>query len=475
MQLVEKGPDIPNHLMQAHEEGRVVFFCGAGVSYPAGLPGFKGLVTKLYASLGTSPTEIEKSAIRKGQFDTAIGLLEARIPGSRERVREQVAEILTPADVKHPRATATHRALISLARNKDGRHRIVTTNFDRLFEVALIGNDSISRSAAPRLPVPKRRWSGLVYLHGLLPEKPAAGDLDALVLSSGDFGLAYLTEGWAARFVSELFRNYVVCFVGYSINDPVLRYMMDALAADRLLGESPSEVFAFGSFSKGRQKEQELEWDSKHVTPILYEQHSNHFYLHRTLRAWADHYRDGILGNERIVSRNASNPPPASTKQDDVVGRVLWAISDPSGVPAKLFAELDPVPPLAWLEPLARERFFHRDLRRFGIQPNEAEDKRLRFSLLSRYARYDAVRSMNLLSDSRASNSWDNVMHQMARWTLRHLNSPQLLLWFAARGGKIDETLARMISQALNSTSGGPTISPQMRKLWSFLLAGRVR
>jgi hypothetical protein len=27
----------------------------------------------------------------------------------------------------------------------------------------------------------------------------------------------------------------LVCFVGYSINDPVLRYMMDALAADRML------------------------------------------------------------------------------------------------------------------------------------------------------------------------------------------------------------------------------------------------
>ena len=50
--------------------------------------------------------------------------------------------------------------------------------------------------------------------------------------------LAYLTERWAARFVGELFRNYVVCFVGYSINDPVMRYMMDALAADRMLGES---------------------------------------------------------------------------------------------------------------------------------------------------------------------------------------------------------------------------------------------
>ena len=472
MQLIQNGPDIPDRLMQAHEEGQVVFFCGAGISYPAGLPGFYGLVSKLYSGLGTSPTEVEKAAIKKGQFDTAIGLLEGRLIGGRERVRQEVAQILTPADLKHPRKTATHRALITLSRNKDGRHRLITTNFDRIFEAVVAGND-IARSAAPRLPVPKMRWNGLVYLHGLMPESAKPGDLDALVLSSGDFGLAYLIERWAARFVSELVRNYVVCFVGYSINDPVLRYMMDALAADRLLGESPSEVFAFGAFSKGHEKEQELEWGAKNVTPILYQAHSRHFYRHRTLQAWANHYRDGISANERIVSRHASNAPPASTKQDDVVGRVLWALTDPSGVPAKQFAELDPVPPLDWLDPLGQERFGHRDLRRFGIQPTEKENVGLRFSLLSRYAKYEASRSMRLVSDGSDGHPWDHVMHHIARWTLRHLNSPKLLLWFASQGGKVDPFLARMIADAMKP--GGISVSPPMRTLWSLLLAGRIR
>ena len=47
MQFVTDGPDIPNKLLQAHEEGCVVFFCGAGISYPAGLPGFKGLFDQI--------------------------------------------------------------------------------------------------------------------------------------------------------------------------------------------------------------------------------------------------------------------------------------------------------------------------------------------------------------------------------------------------------------------------------------------
>src|SRR5215216_5195482 len=205
MQLIQNGPDIPDRLMQAHEEGQVFFFCGAGISYPANLPGFKGLVSKLYAGLGTVPAPVEKAAIKKGQFDTAIGLIEHRIIGGREKVRQEIARILTPATLAPSRATATHHALITLSRNRDGRHRLVTTNFDRIFESLLAGSQ-LTRSAAPQLPVPKLRWSGIVYLHGLLPEVPAPGDLDALVLSSGDFGLAYLIERWAARFVSELVR-----------------------------------------------------------------------------------------------------------------------------------------------------------------------------------------------------------------------------------------------------------------------------
>lgn len=162
-----------------------------------------------------------------------------------------------------------------------------------------------------------------VLLHGLLPEKPTTSELDRLIVSSGDFGLAYLTERWAARFVSELFRNFTVCFVGYSIiNDPVLRYMMDALAADRLLGESSPEMFAFGSYSKGKEVDRANEWKAKNVTPILYREHRHHAYLHKTLRAWAETYRDGVRGKERIVVECAIAQPLTSTKQDNFVGRM---------------------------------------------------------------------------------------------------------------------------------------------------------
>jgi NAD-dependent SIR2 family protein deacetylase len=63
--FISNGPDIPERLLWAHEEGRVVFFCGAGISYPAGLPDFKGLVDQMYVELGTIQTAIEKTSVYK--------------------------------------------------------------------------------------------------------------------------------------------------------------------------------------------------------------------------------------------------------------------------------------------------------------------------------------------------------------------------------------------------------------------------
>ena len=472
MQFIKNGPDIPERLLQEHEDGRVVFFCGAGISYPARMPGFRGLVSKIYSGLGEAPSSIEQAAIKKGQYDTAIGLLEGRIVGGRATIREQLSNILAP-DLTAPDATSTHEALLTLARNRKGHYRIVTTNFDHLFEEVISRQKlSLHSFQAPLLPVPKKRWDGLVYLHGLLPVAANGGNLDHLVVSSGDFGLAYLNERWAARFVSELFRTYTVCFVGYSINDPVLRYMMDALAADRLLGEVPIQAFAFGSYSKGKEREKSDEWRAKNVTPILYQEHRKHAYLHRTLRAWSDIYRDGISGKERIVAQYAMSKPMASTRQDDFVGRVLWALSDPRGLPAKLFADLNPPPPIEWLEPLTTNRFGYGDLIRFGVLPDSTKDEKLAFSHLQRPTPYRLAPLMALVHHRHDGTSQcDEVMSHLARWLSRHLSDPKLIIWIADRGDMLDTQFASFIKQSLDENPP----SPQMQTLWRITLSGRLR
>lgn len=498
MQFISCGPDIPDALLQAHEEGRVVFFCGAGISYPAGLPGFKGLVEQIYSLNGTALSDIEREAFDRGHFDATLDLLERRLPGQRMAVRRALAKALNPK-LRRKGATNTQAALLRLARSREGALRLVTTNFDRVFHAAAKrSGQAFQMYAAPMLPIPKNsRWDGVVYLHGLLPDRTDDTTLNRLVVTSGDFGLAYLTERWAARFVSELFRNYVVCFVGYSINDPVLRYMMDALAADRMLGEVTPQAWALGDCEPGQERRKTIEWEAKGVTPILYEVPTgshDHSTLHKTLQAWAETYGEGALGKERIVVNHALAHPSASTQQDNFVGRMLWALSDKSGLPAKRFAEFNPTPSLDWLlEVFSDDRFHYSDLARFCVPSHDEADTKLRFSLIRRPAPYNLAPLMLLASDGDSGSRWDDVMFHLARWLLRHLDDPRLVIWIAQRGGQLSDRWPWLIEYELRRFSSlerdGKTAElaeirsqapkaiprPLMRTLWRLLLSGRVK
>jgi NAD-dependent SIR2 family protein deacetylase len=52
MRLVPFGPDLPDELLEERDAGNVVLFCGAGISRPAGLPGFFDLTRKAISRLG---------------------------------------------------------------------------------------------------------------------------------------------------------------------------------------------------------------------------------------------------------------------------------------------------------------------------------------------------------------------------------------------------------------------------------------
>ncbi|UCB33489.1 SIR2-like domain protein (plasmid) [Duffyella gerundensis] len=498
MQFITNGPDIPESLLQAHEEGRVVFFCGAGISYPARLPGFKGLVQEIYQRIRFAPLKLEEEALEREQYDAALDLLERRLGEQRIEVRRALVSALKP-NTRIKGAIDTQTALLSLARNREGVLRLVTTNFDRIFHVAAKRTrQTFHEYAAPMLPIPKNsRWDGLVFLHGLIPAKPDDTTLNRLIVSSGDFGLAYLTERWAARFVSELFRNYVVCFVGYSISDPVLRYMMDALAADRMQGENTPQAWALGECEPGQEQQIANEWEAKGVIPVLYNVPAgsrDHSALHKTLHAWAEIYRDGVQGKEAIIVKHALARPQDTTRQDNFVGRMMWALSDKSGLPAKRFAEFDPAPSLDWLlEAFSHEIFGHGDLARFGVPPQETVDKKLFFSLVRRPASYTSAPYMCLASWGALESQWDDVMTHISHWLTRHLDDPRLIIWIAERGGQIHGRLMWMIQYQLdkiadlkqkknfvklneillNAPKAFP--SPHMRTLWNLLLSGRLK
>lgn len=175
------------------------------------------------------------------------------------------------------------------------------------------------------------------------------------------------------------------------------------------------------------------------------------------------------------------------------MGRMNWALSDVSGLPAKRFAEFNPAPALDWLEAFDDRRHAHGDLIRFGVPPHAQVDEKLRFSLVNRPAPYTRLPWMSLVSGGAAESQWDNVMFQIARWLTRHLNDPDLILWLSQRGGHLHGSWSWLIEDALNrfmrlevegnsaelenirANAPNAIPGPSMQILWRLLLTGRVK
>ncbi|WP_406640671.1 hypothetical protein [Pectobacterium brasiliense] len=111
MQFVTNGPDIPDSLLQAHEEGRVVFFCGAGVSVPAKLPDFRQLVEDIFKQTDPRKTPQEEATFNDCKYDSTLNLLEHRFPLGRMAVRRALVSALTRRSFPQS-ATETHSALL---------------------------------------------------------------------------------------------------------------------------------------------------------------------------------------------------------------------------------------------------------------------------------------------------------------------------------------------------------------------------
>ena len=240
--MIYNNIKIPDGLLHEHMEGNVVFFCGAGISIPAGFPSFKKLAEQVIKYLGQSRQQDSymKNLMDNGDYISIFETLETR--HGKETIRKKVYECLNiPLTVN-----SLHENLYKLSKTKNNKYRLVTTNFDNLFDK--VKDDGIHEYKAPALPIPENDWNGIVYLHGKLSQEDTQ---DNLVLSNSDFGNAYLYQQWATRFLIKLFQNHTVCFIGYSVNDPIMRYMIDASASQR---GRKNKMYSFVGYEKDNEK-----------------------------------------------------------------------------------------------------------------------------------------------------------------------------------------------------------------------------
>lgn len=308
MRFLEDGTDIPDELIRAVIDGGAIFLCGAGVSLKAGLPLFPRLTEQVYEKLGVARAEeaAERVALEREEYDRALRSLEKRThrPRTPSRVRTAVADILKARDGME---LSDHLALLHLSRDSDGRPRLLTTNFDTLFERAAksAGLDAPSH-ANKSLPKPGGpRDYGIFHLHGTIGDSDTGTITSDLILTSADFGDAYLRDGWVSHYIEDRIRLNTVVLVGYSADDAAMRLLLETLDADR---ERFRDLKAIYAIDKQKRDSASL-WKAKGIHPIEFVDYPD---IYATLGEWARFaLQPGEYGRARIKAILTGAAPSA--------------------------------------------------------------------------------------------------------------------------------------------------------------------
>lgn len=361
MRFIENGPNIPDELLFAQDEGQVVFFCGAGVSMAkAGLPSFYQLAENVLTELGTPKNDkarklfnalkdLDSSVYTQGQISADLIFNSLRRSYDSNTIGRAVAlSLISPsgADLR------AHKIILKLARLQSGETRLITTNFDLLFEKCQRNIASITRASLPRIEYSGNDW-GIVHLHGKVSPDYSGPDEDGFVLSSSEFGDAYLAQGWARDFVKSVLNKFNAVFIGYRADDPPVRYLLEGLQQ----GEGPKhKLYAFQS---GPNDEAVAQWNEKGVEAITYDESQEHVALWETLEAWATRSASPIAWRNRVLSKGRKSPVRLEPHERGMVAHTVKSVSG-----AKAFLNQDPPMSAEWLcvfDPKIRNKKVEKD------------------------------------------------------------------------------------------------------------------
>ncbi|MGG0240359.1 DUF4020 domain-containing protein [Bacillus rhizoplanae] len=278
--------EIPDELFDKLEQGKLVVFVGAGVSMKgnSNLPNFDDLVDYIANALYVEKREENEP------HDYYLGKI------AKTKDVHQIAKNLVHVDYSKP--NPLHNSILQLFA-VDENVRIVTTNFDQHFTTLLEESKrKVNIYYAPALPT-GRAFKGLAYIHGNVEQEK-----ENLILTDGDFGRAYLTEGWARRFLVDLFSNYTVLFIGYSHNDPVMKYLATGL---------PPSTRRYAFVAHG---ENTYHWEHLGIKPIVYpNEMQNHQSLAKAVQRWAELMGDNYITKRTRIRDIVTVPPSLEQEQ----------------------------------------------------------------------------------------------------------------------------------------------------------------
>ena len=448
--LIKEGPQIPAEVAQALRYDNLVFFCGAGISKPNGLPLFDELAEKVCENLKSNINDpLLKIAKEKGDYSSIFDLLEngqiSHLSTTPEILRKEVIEILST----HKKQFEIHKALLELSAlpNNTG-NRLVTTNFDRLFFEA--GLECKLSDSAPKLAPPRKEtWKNLTFLHGVI-DTDQYPEGNNLILTTRDFGRAYLYDTWASRFIIQLFQDFTVLFIGYSANDPVMNYLVSVISHEnkrrseneesgnhekmsKKVEKTKPSIYAFVGYKQGEKEDKENKWKSIGVEPIPYKlKNDDHSLLYETLKEWAKLKKTGLAGRRNWLKQQLEKPYKEETdrqkaeavistlKMDEKLAEYLSEINLSSNPEKRKPVDI------SWLKAFTEERKESKN--------EEQANSPLLSSVFKSQIENSVLEKLTLkTAQSSPYSLWEplsSIEKNIASWLLHHLDKKELIHWF---------------------------------------------
>ncbi|MGA9997290.1 MAG: SIR2 family protein [Pyrinomonadaceae bacterium] len=214
-------PKPPAPLVGYLQSGRCALFVGSGLSAAAKLPTWKDLLKEMIDEIGGGDTskpvvqELTKMLNEGKLLEVAFQCRdELTIPGYSALLTRK----LRPDDLKIPEQ---HKIITQLP-----FAAVVTTNYDKLLEMAYQEDKK-----GPKVFTQKMKGTqGTALFDGGFFILKAHGDIDdpeSLILTSRDYSENINANQAFNSFFSALLLTKAILFVGYSLNDPDFRLLLD--------------------------------------------------------------------------------------------------------------------------------------------------------------------------------------------------------------------------------------------------------
>jgi hypothetical protein len=334
-----KDMEIPQDLVSAAINGKLIVFAGAGLSKTKGLPSWKEFAEKALDALVTKEkiSFAECELLKRSSPRTILSLVEIICEGLK---KDFLAEIIDPCDKKDDKnAARNYENLWKIS------SRFVTTNYDHLIEesspvtntkptegdgdtaenttvIPIVTENDFTKKGDDALA----KGNVVFHLHG------SVKNIETMVYSTKGYLKLYGgADNPKKEFLKKLFRDkeYVVLFVGYSVDElELLEYIITKgnITSDQS-GQTSSInkyiIQGYFSYEEGLENHMKKYWESLGICLLSYERDKkNHAQLYDEINRIA--YKVEPLDKRRAFQDALDKKSPAQL----IINEMLCAEDD---------------------------------------------------------------------------------------------------------------------------------------------------